>query len=110
IERLAGSPGQVDPVHPHVAGEPDVEEVGQRLAADRGGEVEQGEPGDWAREAGAGPQGPGRGDVPLGDELLGAQPGALADLELVHPVPPVLAADISDQRASLADLAGELAR
>ena len=109
VERLGRCPGQVDAVHPHVAGEADVEEVGERLPADRGREVEQGKPGDRAREPGAGPQRPGRGGVPLGDELFGAEAGSLTNLELVHPVPPELAADLGDQRATLADLADELA-
>jgi hypothetical protein len=41
IERLGRCPSQVDPVHPHIAGEADVEEIGDKLAANRGGEVEQ---------------------------------------------------------------------
>ena len=59
VERLAGRPRQVDAVHPDVAGEADVEEVGDRLAPDRRRKIEQRETGDRARQAGPRPQRPG---------------------------------------------------
>ena len=73
VDRLGRGPSQVDAVHPHVTGEADVEEVGERLPADRSREVEQGKPGDGTREPGAGAQRPGSSGVPLGDQLLGAE-------------------------------------
>ena len=54
VEWLGRCPSQVDAVHPHVTGEADVEEVGERLSADRSREVEQGKPADGTREPGAG--------------------------------------------------------
>ncbi len=107
VEGGAGGPSQVDPVHPHVASEADVEEVGERLATDRRRQVEQGESGKRAGEPAAGSQRPSRGGVPFGDELRRTVSRPLADLELVHAVPPELAADLHLQRTSLAHLADE---
>ena len=84
----------VDAVHPHVTGEADVEQVRHRLSSRRAGRFSTLRFGDRPGQLGPGLHGLGVRRLPLGDQLLGGEVGALAHLDLVHAVPPELPADL----------------
>ena len=91
VECLGRRPGQIDAVHPDVAGEADVEEVADRLPSYGCGEVEQRGAGRWAAAGGRVPA--ALGSTSLSHSAMssiGAEAGPLTHLELVHAVPPEL--------------------
>lgn len=106
--------GQVDPVHPHVAGEAGVEQVADRLPAEVGAEGlaerQQRESAQRRGHAASGCERRCRGGPPQAGERVGRQVGAGAQLGLVETVDPVRAADLGGERAAGPDLAHELQR
>ena len=110
----AGGPGDVDAVHPDVAGESHVEQVAQRLPADVHAEPapdrQDGQGADRCRHAPAGPQ-RGRGvPLPRLRQHRRRPAGACPQLRLVEPVDPVLPADLLGEPPAREYLAGELDR
>jgi hypothetical protein len=108
----AGRPGDVDAVHPDLAGEAHVEQVPQRLPADA--DTEPGADGQQRQRADrrghpAASRQRSRG-VPLPEiGQLGSCPlRAAAELGFVQAVHPVLTADFGGERAAGAHLAQEL--
>ena len=89
----AGGAGDVHPVHPHVAGEDEVDEVGDGAAAERLAERDGygADGGGQGRPQPDGGLGPAR--HPL-DQLCGRQRPSLADLHLVHAVDQLGRADL----------------
>ena len=93
VHRVAGRGAQVDAVGPHVAREPDVEQVPEPHPADGRPERDRqvahraaASASDRRRPSGRWPQ--------LGHDLVVREVGALADLELVHAVDPVVRIDL----------------
>src|SRR5580658_2393776 len=107
VHRPARRVADVDPVAPHVAGEPHVEQVLQRPPANGRSERQRGEP--HRRRGPPAALDRLRADsLQLPDELRAGQLLTLADLQLVQAVDPVMRVDLLVQRQSPAQLVREL--
>src|ERR1700722_7053860 len=107
VHRPARRVADVDPVAPHVAGEPHVQQVPQRPPANGRSERQRGEP-HRRRGSPAALDRLRAGSLQLPDELRVGQLLALADLQLVQAVDPVMRIDLLVQRQPPAQLVREL--
>ena len=107
VHPVPGRGTQVDAVGPHVAGEPDVEQVPETHPTDGRAERDR-QVAHRRRRPPATGDGLRADGLQLDHDLVVGEVGTLADLELVHAVDPVVRIDLTVQRHAADELMDEL--